>query len=118
MTDIALPPFHVTKTVKHTVEADHRLQQDLERYQAFYQEAYGAKVEAAALIREMARRFMEDDREFQAFRDREAGRAPRKPRSRRRSNAQGPRDGVETPPNQSASTGNGQSEPVEPRRSI
>ncbi len=41
MPEIALPPFHVTTTRKLTVEINHDLTQDLERYKAFYKQAYG-----------------------------------------------------------------------------
>ena len=82
MPDIALPAFHITATKKYTVEASHELSQDVERYRTFYRHAYGADVAEADLIREMARRFMESDRDFQAFKN------GTKPRSRqRRSNA-------------------------------
>jgi hypothetical protein len=67
MPEITLPAFHVTATRKLTVEINHDLTQDLERYKAFYKQAYGAEVPDADLVREMARRFMEADREFQAF---------------------------------------------------
>ncbi len=64
---IALPPFHIVETTKFTVEADHELTQTLQRYQAYYQEAYGAPVTEADLLREMARRFMAEDKDFQGF---------------------------------------------------
>ena len=67
MTEIALPAFHITATRKISVEANHELSQDLERYRAFYKQAYGADVSEADLVREMARRFMQADREFQGF---------------------------------------------------
>ena len=66
MPDISLPPFHVTTTLKLNFEISHDLACDLERYRAFYKQAYGADVSEADLLREMARRFMEADREFQA----------------------------------------------------
>ena len=66
MPEIALPAFHVTTRSKLTVEINHELAQDLERYRAFYKQAYGAEVSDADLLREMARRFMDGDREFQA----------------------------------------------------
>ena len=65
MPEIALHPFHQTTRVKLTVEINHELAQDLERYKAFYKQAYGADVSEADLVREMARRFMDGDREFQ-----------------------------------------------------
>ena len=65
MPEIALQPFHQTTRVKLTVEINHELAQDLERYKAFYKQAYGADVSEADLLREMARRFMDGDREFQ-----------------------------------------------------
>ena len=65
MSEIALHPFHQTTRVKLTVEINHELAQDLERYKAFYKQAYGADVSEADLLREMARRFMDGDREFQ-----------------------------------------------------
>jgi hypothetical protein len=78
MPEIALPAFHITATRKIVVEAGHELTQDLERYRAFYRQAYGADVAEADLLREMARRFMEADRDFQSFK------SGIKPRSRRR----------------------------------
>jgi hypothetical protein len=66
-TSIALPPFHIAETTRFTVEADHELTQTLRRYQAFYKDAYGASVTESELLREMARRFMASDGEFQAF---------------------------------------------------
>ena len=66
MPEIALHPFHQTTRVKLTVEINNELAQDLERYKAFYKQAYGAEVSEAELLREMARRFMDGDREFQA----------------------------------------------------
>jgi hypothetical protein len=65
MPEIALHPFHQTTRVKLTVEINHELAQDLERYKAFYKQAYGADVSESDLLREMARRFMDGDREFQ-----------------------------------------------------
>ena len=65
MLEIALPAFHVTTTRKLTIEVSHDLEQDLERYKTFYKQAYGADVSEADLLREMARRFMDGDREFQ-----------------------------------------------------
>ena len=65
MPEIALHPFHVTTAQKLTVEINHELAQDLERYKAFYKQAYGADVSESDLLREMARRFMDGDREFQ-----------------------------------------------------
>jgi hypothetical protein len=55
----------VTTTRKLTIEVSHDLEQDLERYRTFYKQAYGADVSEADLLREMARRFMDSDREFQ-----------------------------------------------------
>jgi hypothetical protein len=69
MPEIALPAFHVTTTRKLTVEINHDLTQDLERYKAFYKQAYGVDVPEADLIREMARRFMEADRDFQTMKN-------------------------------------------------
>jgi hypothetical protein len=76
--EIALPAFHVNTTTPITVKAGYELAQDLKRYKAFYEQAYGADVSEADLLREMARRFMENDREFQAFK------TGVKPRSRNR----------------------------------
>jgi hypothetical protein len=69
MPEIALPAFHVTTMRKLTVEINHDLTQDLDRYKAFYKQAYGVEVPEADLIREMARRFMEADREFQVMKN-------------------------------------------------
>jgi hypothetical protein len=65
MPEIALPAFHVTTTRKLTIEVSQDLAQDLERYKTFYKQAYGADVSEVDLLREMSRRFMEGDREFQ-----------------------------------------------------
>ena len=65
MSAIALPAFHFTTTRKLAIEIGHELSQDIERYRAFYKQAYNADVSEADLVREMARRFMEADREFQ-----------------------------------------------------
>jgi hypothetical protein len=65
MPEIALPAFHVSTRTKLTVEVSHEFAQDLERYKTFYKQAYGADVSEADLLREMARRFMDGDREFQ-----------------------------------------------------
>lgn len=67
MGDIALPAFHVTTVKKVVVEAPYEMGLELHRYRAFYKSVYGAEVSEADLIREMARRFMEADREFAAF---------------------------------------------------
>ena len=67
MSDIALPAFHITKTTRFTVEADYALTQDLAQYRQFYRSVYGVNVTEKDLIREMARRFMENDRDFQSF---------------------------------------------------
>jgi len=64
---IALPPFHIAETTRFTIDADHELTQTLRRYQAFYKEVYGATVSEAELLREMARRFMATDVDFQGF---------------------------------------------------
>jgi hypothetical protein len=65
MPEIALHPFHQTTRVKVVCEIPSDLAQDLERYKAFYKQAYGADVSESDLLREMARRFMDGDREFQ-----------------------------------------------------
>lgn len=67
MPDIALPAFHETTPVKLVLEISQDLARDLDRYKAFYKQAYGADVPETELVREMARRFMEADREFQAL---------------------------------------------------
>jgi hypothetical protein len=66
MPEISLPPFHVTTRTKLVLEISHDLAADIARYCAFYKQAYSADVSEAELVREMARRFMEADREFQA----------------------------------------------------
>jgi len=66
-TNISLPPFHITETTRFTVEADHELTLQLRRYQEFYKQAYGAAVTEGDLLREMARRFMASDPDFQGF---------------------------------------------------
>jgi hypothetical protein len=80
MSAIALPAFHFTTRVKLALEVGHELHQDIERYRAFYKQAYSADVSEADLVREMARRFMEADREFQDFK----GNARPRPRSSRK----------------------------------
>jgi hypothetical protein len=81
MPTISLPPFHVTTRKKIQVDINHELDHDLEQYRAYYRQAYGAEVSDADLLREMARRFMADDRPFQEFR--RGGRPPRARPSRR-----------------------------------
>jgi hypothetical protein len=81
MPDIALPAFHETTPVKLVLEISPDLARDLDRYKAFYKQAYGVDVPEADLVREMARRFMEADRDFQTIKN---GLTPRS-RSRRRS---------------------------------
>jgi hypothetical protein len=81
MSAIALPAFHFTTRVKLALDVGHELHQDIERYRAFYKQAYNADVSEADLVREMARRFMEADREFQDFKGagRPRSRSSRKP---------------------------------------
>ena len=64
---ITLPPFYIAETTRFTVEADHELTQTLRRYQAFYKEGYGATMSESELPREMARRLMAADGNFQGF---------------------------------------------------
>jgi len=66
MPEISLPPFHLSTTRAVSVPLNYDLAQDLERYRAFYKQVYGAEVSESELLREMARRFMEADRQFQA----------------------------------------------------
>ncbi len=80
MNDIALPAFHVTTTTTCSVKLDYRLAQDLLAYRQFYKQAYNADVTEPELIREMARRFMESDREFQTFKSQRVTRTDRKGR--------------------------------------
>ena len=81
MSAIALPAFHFTTTRKLAIEIGHEQSQDIERYRAFYKQAYSADVSEADLVREMARRFMEADREFHDFKGavRPRSRSSRKP---------------------------------------
>ncbi len=72
MTDISLPAFHHTTTSQCTVKIDYRMGLDLQLYRQFYKQAYNAEVADADLVREMARRFMDSDREFQAFKSRQS----------------------------------------------
>jgi len=65
--NIALPAFHITETTRFSVETDHELTLQLRRYQEFYRQAYGATVTEGDLLREMARRFMAGDVDFQGF---------------------------------------------------
>jgi hypothetical protein len=87
MPDIALPAFHETTPVKLVLEISQDLARDLDRYKAFYKQAYGVDVPEADLVREMARRFMEADREFQAIKN---GLKPRSRSARRSAFAQPP----------------------------
>ncbi len=66
MPEISLPPFHVTTRTKLVLEISHDLAADIARYREFYKQAYSADVSESDLVREMARRFMDADREFQA----------------------------------------------------
>ena len=59
MPEIALPAFHETTPVELVVETQPGPGRDLDRYKAFYKQAYGVDVPEADLVREMARRFME-----------------------------------------------------------
>ena len=70
MTDISLPAFHHTATTQCNIKVDYRMGLDLQLYRQFYKQAYNAEVADADLVREMARRFMDADREFQAFKTR------------------------------------------------
>lgn len=79
MKQTSLPAFHITKTTRIVIEADHQLASDLQAYAEFYARAHDAKVTEAELIREMARQYMANDTSFQAFRS--------KPRRKRRTNA-------------------------------
>ena len=72
----SLPAFHITKTSRIVVEADHQLATDLQAYAEFYARNHDAKVSEADLIREMARHYMANDSSFQVFRS--------KPRRKRR----------------------------------
>ena len=65
--NISLPAFHITETTRFTVEDDYELTLQLRRYQEFYKQAYGATVTEGDLLREMARRFMASDVDFQGF---------------------------------------------------
>ena len=88
--NILLPAFHITETTRFTVEADHDLTLQLRRYQEFYKQAYGATVTEGDLLREMARRFMASDLDFQGF-GQKRGRTRRK--SPAPSNAEGNNNG-------------------------
>ena len=90
MPEIALPAFHETAPVKLVLEISQDLARDLDRYKSFYKQAYGAEVPEAELVREMARRFMEADREFQAVKVGIAARS----RNRRRSASRQPTEGA------------------------
>ncbi len=76
MNQSTLPPFHITKTTKLSVDVDHTLSLDLKAFADFYSHTHGAKVGEAELLREMARHYMANDTKFQSFRQ--------KPRRRRR----------------------------------
>ena len=72
MTDISLPAFHHTATTSCNVKIDYRMGLDLQLYRQYYKQAYNAEVADADLVREMARRFMDSDREFQTFKSRQS----------------------------------------------
>ena len=72
MPEILLPAFHHTTTSQCTVKIDYRMGLDLQLYRQFYKQAYNAEVADADLVREMARRFMDSDREFQGFKSRQS----------------------------------------------
>jgi hypothetical protein len=80
MPEIALPAFHETKPIRIALEISQDLARDLDRYKAYYKQAYGADVPEGELIREMARRFIEADRGFQSvksgFKSRSRGSQP------------------------------------------
>ena len=78
MPEILLPAFHHTTTSQCTVKIDYRMGLDLQLYRQFYKQAYNADVADADLVREMARRFMDSDREFQAFKSRQSASNARK----------------------------------------
>jgi len=78
MTDIALPAFHHTATTQCNIKIDYRMGLDLQLYRQFYKQAYNAEVADADLVREMARRFMDLDREFQTFKNRQSAAMARK----------------------------------------
>ena len=78
MTDISLPAFHHTATTQCNVKIDYRMGLDLQLYRQFYKQAYNAEVADVDLVREMARRFMDSDREFQAFKSRQVNSVRRK----------------------------------------
>ena len=78
MTDISLPAFHHTATTQCNIKFDYRMGLDLQLYRQFYKQAYNAEVADADLVREMARRFMDSDREFQTFKTRLAAANVRK----------------------------------------
>jgi hypothetical protein len=81
MAPILLPAFHVTTMRRLMVEIHHELALDLDRYKAFYKHCYGADVAEGDLVREMARRFMESDGEFQSFKNGSRSRSRRSRRS-------------------------------------
>ena len=70
VTEISLPAFHHTATTQCNIKVDYRMGLDLQIYRRFYKLAYNAEVADADLVREMARRFMDSDREFQTFKSR------------------------------------------------
>jgi hypothetical protein len=78
MTDISLPAFHHTTTTQCNIKVDYRMGLDLQLYRQYYKQAYNAEVADADLVREMARRFMDADREFQAFKNRQVNSVRRK----------------------------------------
>lgn len=75
-TSIALRPFHIVQTTKFTIEADYEFTEMLRRYQTFYREAYGEKVEEPDLIYHMTKQFMEGDKKFQSLGKRKQRRKP------------------------------------------
>ena len=81
MAEILLPAFHVTTVRKVQIEVAYEMGLDLDRYKTFYKQAYSADVAEADLIREMARRFMEADREFQTFKNAQKAKGRNAPKS-------------------------------------
>ena len=67
MPDFNLPAFHNLQARTISVTIPGEIAMDLDLYRTCYQQAHGVDVSDADLLREMARRFIEADVNFQGF---------------------------------------------------
>lgn len=66
-TKLRLGPLPKQQTVKMMISLPVALKGDLERYATAHSQAYGERVDAAALIPYMLARFIESDRGFKRY---------------------------------------------------